>query len=33
MRKFNLNKLTLMLDKADDGLAKVGKVVVDLTKD
>ena len=28
MSKFNINKLTPMLDKADAGLAKAGKAVV-----
>lgn len=33
MSKFNLNKLAPMLDKAGSGLAKVGKVAVDVVKD
>lgn len=33
MSKFNLNKLAPMLDKVGAGLAKAGKVAVDVVKD
>ena len=33
MRKFDLNKLTPMLDKENAGITKTGKAVVDIVKD